>query len=92
MTDLITVALISGALAMPPREYLHQPTVPYRIERVSPALIAENCGPSNGKLVLGCYVDWYRSTIFIRNDLTPDAQRLVLMHEIGHVNGWEHGR
>lgn len=92
MTDIITAALVAGSLAMPPRRFVHEPTVPYRIERVSPERIVAICGQKEGQTVLGCYVGWYNSTIYLRTDMTADAARLVLRHELGHVNGWEHGR
>lgn len=92
MTDFITAAFVAGGLAMPPKQYVHEPTVPYRIERVDPDVLIANCGQKPNETVLGCYVAWYNSTIYLRNDMSADAERLVLRHEIGHVNGWEHGR
>ena len=92
MTDLITAAMVAGSLSMPPQKFTHEPTVAYRVEMVDPDYLVEVCGQRRDTIVLGCYVAWWKRTIFLRNDMTEDAKRLVLRHEIGHVNGWEHPR
>lgn len=90
MTDLITAAYVAAGLLMPPQQYVHEPAIDYRIVYVSPAKLAQNCPQEPGYTVLGCYYAWYDHTIFLRNDMTPEAARLVLRHELAHVNGWKH--
>lgn len=88
--DIITISMVFGHLAMPPAEFDHEPTVPYRVEMVEPERITGICGYQFGKQVLGCYVWWCNSTIYLRSDMDAGATALALRHEKGHVNGWSH--
>lgn len=91
MTDMITAAVVAGALLMPPHQFTHEPTRAYSVQIVSAAEVEKHCNPTPFKpLVLGCTV--MGCYIFLRNDMTADATRLVLRHEIAHVNGWEHAK
>lgn len=89
MTDLITASMVAAALLMPPHQFAHEPAKPYRVDVVSQAELERYCAPTPLRpVVLGCTV--MGAYILLRDDMTDDAARLVLRHEIAHINGWEH--
>lgn len=82
---MITLAMVA-ALAMPPPRYDHEPTRPYAVQHVSEAYMRRmGC---KGFQIVGCtLLDRY---VLLHENLTPEAAAIVLRHELGHINGWEH--
>jgi hypothetical protein len=74
----------------PPPQYDYEPSRPYKI-RVDSQLVDIFCGRPGGKEILGCLLDDGKAPIiFIREGLSPELEREVRRHELGHINGWEH--
>jgi len=88
MIKLITYAMIAGFVALPPAQYDHAPTVAYTVDVLPKEQFDATCGVERApRYKLGCTIDWL-DAIFIRDDLSDDAFKRVLRHEIGHINGW----
>jgi hypothetical protein len=76
----------------PPIEFIREPEA-VKISRVPAEVIRVMCGAQRGRHVLGCTLKakGMVPVIFIREGLGAVLDAMVLLHEIAHVNGWEHG-
>jgi hypothetical protein len=95
----LVAAVFMRGIEMPPAQYDHEPTVPYRVHYVSQAFANELCGANLREArrykpdarIAGC-TDTLTNDIYISRDFSPETRVYILRHEKAHVNGWVHAR
>jgi hypothetical protein len=86
-TSSVFVAM-AAQWQMPPAQFDHEPTGPYRVRYQISDMFPLYCGTNQPK-VGGCTVlEGGTCYITIRTELGAADARLVLRHEKAHCNGW----
>lgn len=86
MSNLITLAMVASLV--PPAQYDHAPSMPYHV-RDMPAAKMERLCPSPDGVTLGCSAPEL-GIVWVLDGLRPEVRRVIVRHELAHINGWSH--